>query len=473
MPALFKPKPLEADPLDFSPALLRLTDSPPNPLGRQVLWTLLALLAALLMLGAARPARHRRRRRRQTDPAKLPEDRATGRIRHRQGDSGQRRRDRSCRAGADAHGYADHRRRFQSLMAEHRRKRATLARIDAELAIGRMSRRTAMPPNCPGKWPPNTVPTGRSRSLAGRREKPSAQGASRVGLGRADPRANLPTRCRTTAHRTRPSTNWPGMALPAALMASDKKRERIEKEQELKTQDHLIASARAGISQSERKLAQIDSDYRRQLHAERNEVQGQSDRLAQELAKQSAPPDTARTQGQPGQRRQGTVHTQSGHRRATGHRAADAGAEKRHPACRSLGVQRRHRLRPAGASRSSSNSPLSHSRSTAWSKGPSSMSAPTRRTTRAARQKRAGMTRLAQEPAIGIQGAGRAQGHASGDRWPALCPWRGHADACRNSPWAANRSRVSALAGAQGLARGGQGTLSMAGFSGNRLEFDA
>ena len=70
-------------------------------------------------------------------------------------------------------------------------------------------------------------------------------------------------------------------------MGSDKKRERLEKEQELQTQGFLIESAKAGMLQSEKKLAQIDSDYRRQLHAERNEIQGQVDRLAQEVAKQT------------------------------------------------------------------------------------------------------------------------------------------------------------------------------------------
>jgi HlyD family secretion protein len=39
--------------------------------------------------------------------------------------------------------------------------------------------------------------------------------------------------------------------------------------------------------QSEKKLAQIDSDYRRQLHAERNDIQGQFDKLAQEVTKQA------------------------------------------------------------------------------------------------------------------------------------------------------------------------------------------
>ena len=34
---------------DFSPPLLRLQDSPPNPIGRAVLTTLLVLLAALIL----------------------------------------------------------------------------------------------------------------------------------------------------------------------------------------------------------------------------------------------------------------------------------------------------------------------------------------------------------------------------------------------------------------------------------------
>jgi HlyD family secretion protein len=72
-----------------------------------------------------------------------------------------------------------------------------------------------------------------------------------------------------------------------SLMASDKRREKVEKEEELKTQEHVIESARAGILQSEKRLTQIRSDYRRQLYAERNEVANALDKLTQEIAKQS------------------------------------------------------------------------------------------------------------------------------------------------------------------------------------------
>lgn len=71
------------------------------------------------------------------------------------------------------------------------------------------------------------------------------------------------------------------------LMGSDKRRERQEKEQELQTQRFVIESARASTSQSEKRLAQIEADYRRQLHSERNEIQGEFDQLTQELAKQT------------------------------------------------------------------------------------------------------------------------------------------------------------------------------------------
>jgi len=70
------------------------------------------------------------------------------------------------------------------------------------------------------------------------------------------------------------------------LMSSDKKRERIEREQELRTQEHVIESAQAGIEQSQRRLEQIVADRHRELYAERNEVANALDKLLQEQVKQ-------------------------------------------------------------------------------------------------------------------------------------------------------------------------------------------
>jgi hemolysin D len=70
------------------------------------------------------------------------------------------------------------------------------------------------------------------------------------------------------------------------LMATDKQRERIEKEQDLKSQEFVLLSAEATIQQVQKKITQIGADYRRQLQTERVEEASQLDKVSQELAKQ-------------------------------------------------------------------------------------------------------------------------------------------------------------------------------------------
>lgn len=72
-----------------------------------------------------------------------------------------------------------------------------------------------------------------------------------------------------------------------SIMTSDKRRERIEKEQELETQEHLIGSAEASIAQSRKRQAQIEADTRQKLYVEKNDLTGQLDKLTQEIAKQA------------------------------------------------------------------------------------------------------------------------------------------------------------------------------------------
>ncbi len=69
------------------------------------------------------------------------------------------------------------------------------------------------------------------------------------------------------------------------LGANDKIRERIEKEQELKSQDANVAALAAAVEQSRNKLAQIKSGYESQLLNERVELQGQQQRTEGELHK--------------------------------------------------------------------------------------------------------------------------------------------------------------------------------------------
>jgi hemolysin D len=70
------------------------------------------------------------------------------------------------------------------------------------------------------------------------------------------------------------------------LGANDKVRERIEKEQELKSQEASMAALAAAVEQSRNKVAQIKSSYDSQLLNERVELQGQQQKTAGELRKQ-------------------------------------------------------------------------------------------------------------------------------------------------------------------------------------------
>ena len=60
----------------------------------------------------------------------------------------------------------------------------------------------------------------------------------------------------------------------------------MEKEGDLKSQASAVESLKAGIAQSQKRLAQITSNYKQQLHNERVDAQGQLDKLQQEVAKQ-------------------------------------------------------------------------------------------------------------------------------------------------------------------------------------------
>jgi HlyD family secretion protein len=175
----------------------------------------------------------------------------------------------------------------KSLDAEHKRKRLTLRRIDAELSGQPFA---ALPGD-----PPDLAREVLAHYQADRRALEAALAEEKTRLVKARQDLSAAEQVKAKLEQVLPHYREQDKAyeklvkdgFAGNLMGSDKRRERVEKEQELKTQVHVIESARAGILQSEKKLAQIESDYRRQLHTERNEVQNAADKLAQEVAKQA------------------------------------------------------------------------------------------------------------------------------------------------------------------------------------------
>ncbi|MFN3628592.1 MAG: HlyD family type I secretion periplasmic adaptor subunit [Casimicrobiaceae bacterium] len=274
------------DPLDFHPPLIRLQHSAPHPQGRRVLWAILALVAFLIVWallgrldivavadGKLVPASY----------LKIVQPSEAGIVKEilvREGET--------VRAGQTLMRMdalitnAD----LDAITTEYARKRLQLARIDAELtgkpfqpdvqAPAALLRETAAQFQANRDALAAALAEERSRLIKAQQELAAArQQKERL-------EAVLPHyREQDKAYEKLVKEGFAG-----GLMGSDKRRERIEKEQELETQKHLIASAQASIDQSQKKLKQIEADYLRQLHAERNEAQAQLDKLAKELEKQ-------------------------------------------------------------------------------------------------------------------------------------------------------------------------------------------
>ena len=277
----------EPDYHDFSPPLLRLQEASPNPLGRKVLWLLAGMLALLILwalIGRLDIVAVAEGKLIPQSYLKIVQPAEAGIVKQilvREGETvhaGQvlMRMD-TLITEADA----------KSIEADYQRKRLSLRRIGAELSGKTFTTEVGDPAALSGEISAqyranrnalmSALAEERSRMVKAKAELASAQQVQ-AKLDEVLPHY----RAQDKAFEKLVKDGFAG-----SIMASDKQRERIEKEQELKAQVHLIDSARASIAQSEKKLAQIESDYRRQLYSERNEIQGAFDKLAQEVAKQT------------------------------------------------------------------------------------------------------------------------------------------------------------------------------------------
>jgi HlyD family secretion protein len=275
----------QADPAAFSPPLVRLQDSPPSPLGRRVLYVLLGLLAALLLwsvLGRLDIVAVAEGKLVPHSYVKIVQPAEGGIVREILVREGEQVAAGQVLMRMDARlSEADRR----ALEADFYRKTLTLRRIDAELGQGEFTAVAGVPAGLVREIEAQLRANRSALEAALAEERARLEKARREMAAAQQVKAKL---AETLPHYRAQDAAFEKLSkdgFAGPLMASDKKRERIEKEQEFVTQDHLIESARASVAQSEKRLAQIAADHRRQLFAERNEVQGQVDRLAQERAK--------------------------------------------------------------------------------------------------------------------------------------------------------------------------------------------
>lgn len=270
----------------FHPPLIRLQQTAPHPQGRRVLWALLALLAFLIVWalvgrldivavadGKLVPASY----------LKIVQPSEAGIVKEILVREGEAVRVGQVLMRMDALiTEAD----LEAITTEHARKRLQLARIDAEL--------TGKPFRPDFQAPAALVREIGAQHRANRDALVAALAEERGRLVKAQQELAAARQQQTRLEAVLPHYKDQDKAyerlvkdgFAGTLMGSDKRRERIEKEQELATQAYLIASALAGTEQSQKKLRQIEADYLRLLHSERSEAQSQLDKLTKELEKQ-------------------------------------------------------------------------------------------------------------------------------------------------------------------------------------------
>ncbi|WP_435626592.1 HlyD family type I secretion periplasmic adaptor subunit [Candidatus Ferrigenium straubiae] len=274
------------DPLDFSPGLLRIQAQPPAPFARTLLYILLTLLGLLFIwsaLGKLDVVASAEGKLIPQSYLKIVQPSEQGVIRDILVEEGQRvkagqvlmRMDTTL-SGTDV----------ATLNTDAQSKRLTLRRIDAELS-GRPFAKQAGDPA-------DLYSQARAQHQANRLAFDTALAQERSLHAKAQSDLAAAEEVRTKLLKTLPHYRQQDEAYEklvkdgfvSRIMANDKARERIEKEQGLKSQEYLIQSAQASLDQSSRRLAQITADYRRNLQNERADIEDKLDKSKGELAKQ-------------------------------------------------------------------------------------------------------------------------------------------------------------------------------------------
>lgn len=272
---------------DFSPAILTLAAQAPSPLPRALLRTLAALVAVTVLgalVGRLDMIAVAHGRLVPQNFLKIVQPAESGVVREllvQEGDAvaaGQvlvRMDPRLSDADTAT---------VQGRIHQHRLQ---LRRIDAELSGAAFAPRP--------DDPPNLFAQVSSQYRAHRQSQLDAVATETaiVDRSRNDLQAALETEAKLAKtlpiHREQ-AEGWETLAregFAGKLLALERKRALLEAEQELKAQRAQVESLRAGIAQSERRVAQLHSTYRRDLQDERSRVQAELDGLFQDSARLS------------------------------------------------------------------------------------------------------------------------------------------------------------------------------------------
>jgi hemolysin D len=274
-----------ADPHDFAPGILRVQERPPSPLGRKVLWTVLALFGAMLawaLVGRLDVVAVAEGKLVPASYLKIVQPAEQGIVKEILVQEGEHVRAGQILIRMDAVlADAD----VRAIRAEHDLRRLSMRRIDAQLLQKKFMKEKEDPEDLFQQVLAQHAANVQAYESALAQERSLLEKARNDLSAAEQTRAKLAQVLPHYVEQERAFDKLSKDGFAGRIMATDKARERIEKEQDLRTQEFIIRSNQALISQSERKLAQIGADYRRQLQTERLEVANQFERARQELAK--------------------------------------------------------------------------------------------------------------------------------------------------------------------------------------------
>ena len=274
------------DTLAFAPDAVRLELAAPSPLPRLVLYLVLLLMAVMLLwmhFGQLDVVAVAQGKLVPNSFLKIVQPAEAGIVREILVKEGEAVTEGQVLARMDARvAEADTR----SLQAELQRKRLQLRRIDAELTGGALKRQADDPPELVAQVEAQ-LQTRRQAHLDGVGAEEALRARAQHDVGSASEiEAKLK---QTTPIYLEQEKAWEQLAregFAGRLMALERSRNRIEAEQELRAQTRNIEGLRASIVQADKRIAQLQSSYRQQLHAERAEAEGAYEKLQQDWIKQ-------------------------------------------------------------------------------------------------------------------------------------------------------------------------------------------
>ncbi|RMG33873.1 MAG: HlyD family type I secretion periplasmic adaptor subunit [Gammaproteobacteria bacterium] len=275
----------QEDSHSYHPALIRLQQTPPSPLRRHLLWTLLLLLLfviAWMAIGrldivAVAPG--------QLVPSeriKIIQPAEAGIVRRILVREGQKVAKGQVLMQMEAlEAEAD----IETLRHKVARERLALRRLQAELQDRPMQ---ALPED-----PPADFADAAARCEANRRAHETALAEAHSELRKAKRERAVALQQQQAIAAVLPSYREEEEALAqlaakghtGKLQAAEKRRKRIEQEQQLATQRALVSAAEAGIELWQHRIERIAADHRQRLHEEQAQHQTRLLELARQLKK--------------------------------------------------------------------------------------------------------------------------------------------------------------------------------------------